>query len=218
MHLHHALALHHARVAGVALLEDRLHHRGAVDLAGLVERALGVVAGGMAAQLVLDAEHPGGAVLAEPLDAGVDLLHLLEALGQLAELLGHRRLGRLGAAHDDGLQALGAHHRAHAGAAVRAVRHVHDRGEAHQVLAGWPDLRYFGLRIADCLLQEPIDLAGHLAPQVLRRAQLGLAVGEPEIDRLGRAAGEHDRVGAGAAHLGREEPTALAVADRAGER
>src|SRR5207248_3717172 len=106
--LDHALALDHARVAGVALLEDRLHHRGAVDLAGLLERAFRVVARGLAAHLVLYAQHAGRAVLAEPGDTRIDLLHLLEPLGELAELVRHRRLGRLAAAHHDRLEPLAA--------------------------------------------------------------------------------------------------------------
>src|SRR6266508_2690268 len=86
--LDRALALDHAGVAGVALLEDGLGERRAVDVLGLLERALAVVPRGLPADLVLDGEHPGRPVFAEPHDAGVRLLELLQPLDEAAESLG----------------------------------------------------------------------------------------------------------------------------------
>ena len=218
MDLDDPLALDHARVAGVPLLQEGLGERRAVDRPGVLEGPLVVVPRRQPAHLVLDGEHAGRAELAEPADAGVRLLQGLEALGQLAELLRIRRLRRLAPAHDDRLEALGAHHRAHARAAVGAVDHVHDRGEAHAVLARRADLRDLGLRIADLLLEEAVDVGRDLAPEVPGGPELGPAVVEPEVDGRRRLAREDERVGARGAHLGGEEAAALAVADGAGER
>ena len=217
MDLDRPLALDHAGIAGVALLQDRLGERGAVDVLGLREGALGVVPRGLAARLVLDGEHARRAVFPEPHDAGVGFLQLLEALDETAELLGRRGLGTLRAADDHGLQALRSHHRAQSRAAVGAVDHVHDGGEADEVLTGGPDLRDLRLRIADLLLEHAIRVGRHLAPQMPGGLELCLAVVQPEVDGLLGLPREDEGIGARRPHLGREEAAALAVADGARE-
>src|SRR3989304_3708818 len=102
------------------------------------------------------------------------------------------------------------HPRAQARAAVGAIDHVHDRGEAHEVLARGADLSDLHLLVADLLLEEAVDLSGDLAPEVCGGTQLGLAVVEPEVHGLLGLSGEDDRVGAGGPHLGGEEAAALA--------
>ena len=218
MHLDHALALDHTGIAGVAFLEDGLDQRGAVDVLALLEGALGVVARGLAAHLVLDGEHPRRAVLTEPLDAGVGLFELLEPLDEPAKELGHGRLRRFGPAHDHRLEPLRSHDGAETGAPVRAIDHVHDGGEAHAILPGGADLGDLHLLVAQLFLDERVHLARDLAPEMLGGPELGLAVVEPEVDRLLRLAGEDEGIRSRRAHLGGEESAALAVADGPGER
>ena len=53
---------------------------------------------------------------------------------------------------------------------------------------------------------------------MLRWAQLGLTVVDPQIHGLGCLTGEDDGIRPGTSHLGQEKAAALAVADGSGER
>jgi hypothetical protein len=103
---------------------------------------------------------------------------------------GRRAIGDLGprlAAHGHGLEVLGSHHRAHARAARGAIRHVHDRGETHALLARRPGLRDLDLLVAELLADERVHLAGEFAPQVPGGAQFGHAVVDPQVTARPRA-------------------------------
>ncbi len=60
-HLHHPLAAYGAGVAGIALLEDGLRHRGSVESLGALEVAAVPVVGHLASALVLRVHHLGRA-------------------------------------------------------------------------------------------------------------------------------------------------------------
>ena len=206
------------RVAGLAVLEDRGGHRGAADLLVVLELAGVVVEGRQAARRVLSLEHALGSVDPQVQDVAVVRDLVGAPAGELAEGRGVGE-GQLlaGAAHDDGLEVLGAHHRAHAGAAVGAVGHVHDRGEADQLLAGRAGLGDLDLVVTELGLEEIVHLGRGPAPQVTGGAQLGLAVVEPQVDGLRRPPGDDESDEAGEVELGREEAACLAVADAVGE-
>ena len=199
--------------------EDRGRHRLAADGLVAVELAGVVVERRQAAGGVLALEHALGAVVAQPDDVAVvgDLPGA--PAGQLAEGrgVGQRRLA-VRAADGHRLEVLGAHHRAHAGAAVGAVAHVDDRGEADQLLARRPDRGDLDPRVSQLGPERVDGLRRRLAPQVTGRAQLGLAVVDPQVDRLGGAATDDDPGEPGEAQLGGEETAALAVADAVRQR
>ena len=84
------------------------------------------------------------------------------------------------AAHRQGLEFLGAHQGAHAGAPGRAAVIRQDRGERHAVLSGEADAGNARLRFIDLGFDASLCFVGvRLAPQVGRVASLDLAVVNP---------------------------------------
>ena len=150
--LDHAFAADRAGVAGVVVLEDRVGHRLAGQRLRLRKGAAEPVAGRQPAHRVLEHEHAGGAVVLQPLH----VREVRERAGGLARQPGHGLLIRdvdlAVAAHRDRLQVLAAHHRAHAGAAVRPVGHVDDACQPGEALARGADLRHLDLGVAQLLL------------------------------------------------------------------
>ena len=141
-----------------------------------------------------------------------------DPLGVLADELGVGHLELQLAADGDGLQVLRAHHRAHARSAGGVLEVVDDAGVADQVLAARADLRGPDALVAKLRADRLLGLERVQAPEVRGVAQLGLAVVDPEVDRLRRLALEDDRVEAGVLELGAEEAADVALAVAAGQR
>ena len=94
---------------------------------------------------------------------------------------------------------------------------VHDRRNAHQMLPGRSDTGNFGLGVG--LFQEHVlGMRDILAPQVLGRANLRLAVVDPHINRPPGLALQDEQVKAGALHLGGKLAARVGARDRAGQR
>ena len=214
--LDHAFAANRAGVAGIVVFEDRVGHGLTGQRLSPRKGSARPVACRQPAHRILKHEHAGGAVVLHSLH----VREVRERAGGLARQLRHRLLIRdvdlAVAAHHDRLQVLAAHHRAHTGAAVCAVGHVDDARQSREALARGADLRHLDLGVAQFLLDRRLRIAGNLAPQVRRVAQLGLAVMHPQVDRLGAAAGEHNAVEAGELEFSGPEASRLAVADQAG--
>ncbi len=168
---------------------------------------------------MLSLEHALGPVVAQPDDVVVvgDLLGAPASEPAEDRRIGQRRLA-VRAADGHRLEELGAHHRAHAGAAIGSVAHVDDRGEADEPLARRTDRGYLDPRVAQLGPDRVDGLRRRPTPQVTGGAQLGLAVVDPQVDRLGGAATDDDSGEAGEAELGGEEAAALAVADAVRQR
>src|SRR5260370_1820046 len=109
MNLDRALALDDAGVAGVALLKDGLGERRPVDVLGQLEGALVVVARRQAADLVLDREHAGRPVLAQPDYPRVRRLEILQPLDEAAAAHRLPLLRRLAPPHPHRLYPLRSH-------------------------------------------------------------------------------------------------------------
>ena len=219
LRLDDALAAHGAGIAGVAVGQDRGGHRLTGDRLVAVELAGVVVEGRQGAGSVLPFQDAGGPVRAQAQDIGI-VRDLRRACAR--QLVEDRRVrqGELlaGPAGDDRLQVLRAHHRAHPGAAVGTVGHVHDRGKTDELLAGRPRLGYLNLVVAEVALEDVVDLGRRLPPQVAGGPQLRHTVVQPQVSGFGGAAPDHDPGEAGEAQLGGEEAPGLAVADAVRER
>jgi hypothetical protein len=214
LHLDLALAAHGAGVAGAAVDEDRVAHRLAADRLGPLEGAFLEVARGQDAPGAQAQEARRGAAVLH----GIGHVVLVEVARDLAHafLVGH--VHAQGAAHGDGLEVLGAHDRAHTGPAVGVLHLVEDAGVAHHLLARRPDHRDARPWLAqvrpDCFL----GITGDLAPSHRGVAQLGLAVLDPQVDRLGRLALEDDGVKARLLELRRPPATGLGLGEATGQR
>ena len=128
--------------------------------------------------------------------------------------------GSVLAAHDDGLEVLGAQQRAHAapsGGAGVLLAALHHAGKAHQVLAGRADAGQLGLGIglgAELVKGRKVVQA----PQVAGGADLDFAVVDPEVDRLCRPPGDDQAVEAGKAQLGAPVAAHVGLVPDAGQR
>ena len=168
-------------------------------------------------QLVCHLRHVGGAVV-------VQSRALSDRFGDLGAHLAAQRAHALrfgqgdlpGAAHHHRLEPLAPHHRTDPRARGGAMLVVEDGGDRGQQLAGWADTRHFGLGVG--LLQEGgLGLGYGLPPEVLGRADLGLAVSYPQIDRaLGCSLQDH-QVEAGPLQLSREHAAGVGAGERPGQ-
>jgi hypothetical protein len=209
-----ALARDGAGVAGAAVDQDGVPHGLAADGLGALEGAVAEVA---RRQDAAGLEQQDAARRADLVEAvGGAIVVLLEP-GQLA--LGLRLVvgdGRLGAAHDDGLEVLGPHHGAEPGPAVEVLELVHEGREAHPALAGDAALEDPHALVAQLRLDAVLDFARELAPVGRGIAELDRVVLDEDIDGRGRLAADDDAVPAGRAQL-RPPPAsrlALTVAPR----
>ena len=142
---HDPFATHRATVTGVATLailfiglcavEDGVIHGNAVDLLPTGKDAAGEVEGGQHADSLLDAGR-----FRCPIFGQAGGVRGGQRLGSFARqfveraLIGHG-IGALTilAAHDNRLELFAAHHRAHAGATIGAIAHVHNGSIAHTI-------------------------------------------------------------------------------------
>ena len=149
--------------------------------------------------------------------------------GRLAQLPLHRPLAlqkrlRVGqrhaarAAQGDRLQVLGAHDRAHPGAARGAVQVVHDAGEADEILPGRADAGDDRVRHAEFRAQLFLRLPNRLAPQVRGIPDFDPVVVDPDVRRGFRLALQNEQVVAGEFHLGSPEAARVGGGDGVGER
>ena len=214
--VHHLLAAHRASKAGIHLDAHLVAHRDGVNLGDLLEGAEAIVERGHAALEVL-ALH--GRARAELVEGAVVLVHggghPLGDGGQpllVGDLHGHL------AAHRDGLEALAAHHRAHARAPRHLLQVIGDAGVAHEILAGGADLGHLDVPVAQLLEDRLLHVAGDASPEVGGVPEFHRAVIDPQIDGRGRDAVEDDGVPARTLQLGAPEATRLGLAEPAGER
>ena len=127
-----------------------------------MESRLLEVVGGQRSHLV---EHshvgqgPEGPVL---LGGGTEAL-FREVAADVVERVAVEHVGQRGASDADGLEVLGAHHRAWSGAARLTATVVGDACVAHQTLTGGADARDPG-PVAEALLYGPLRIAGAHAP------------------------------------------------------
>ncbi len=100
---------------------------------------------------------------------------------------------RMVAARDNGLEPLGTHHRAYAGASGRPAKIVDDGRNERNFFAGRSDAGYADV-IAVALLQRLFRFDGVHPPQVIGGSQLCLAVVNVDVYRFVRHATDKDRV------------------------
>ena len=146
---------------------------------------------------------------------------LLEVVAQPVRHLAHLvTIGEFypaGPAHDDGLQVLGAHHRAQAGAACGPVDVVDDAGVAYQVLTRHSALSHADALVPQFILQDLLHLGGLFAPQVSPVADLYLVVLDPQVDGFLRLTGDDDRIPTGAFQFHPPEAAYVSLAETSGE-
>ena len=127
--------------------------------------------------------------------------------------------GLILSAHDDGLEVLGAQQSAHAPPASGAgvfLTALHDAGDRDQVLPGKADAGQLGSGVG--LLAEL--LKGRkmiLPPEVVRGADLDLAIVDPEVDGPGSPAGDDEPIKAGGAQFGPPVATHVGLVPDAGQ-
>ena len=158
--------------------------RQAADLVDHVHQDLGAECAKAGAGNGMLAQHRAGAG---------DLVH---------EAFGVRDLDAARAAHDDGLEVLGAHDRTHTAAACRAVLVVHDGCEQHAALAGGADGCDADLAVA--LFHGFGHGMNALAPQIGRIEQFNQVVIDVQVYRMVSLALEDDAVIAGVLEFGAE--------------
>ncbi len=143
----------------------------AADLVGGREVAVLEVARGQRAGLVEDVDQHVGAV---GLEAGaadrVRLDHLARLHHGGLEALRVGDLDGAAAEHRDGLEVLGAHHGADAGAAGRPVHLVHDVGDEREMLAGRTDAGDLGVLVG--LGAHEVGGVGRVVPHMAAASRI----------------------------------------------
>jgi len=147
------------------------------------------------------------------------LAHLLgRRAGHLADGVRLHAIDADGAAHGHGLEPFGAHHGAHAGAAMRILELVHHAGVLDHVLAAGPDQRHLNAPVAELGPNALQRLFGGLAPIGGGIADLHLTILDPQIHGRGRYPFDDQGVKAGALELVGKEPARLTDPKAARER
>ena len=139
-------------------------------------------------------------------------------LTSLHKLLRAGDLDPTGAAHHDGLEVLGTHHRAVATAARRSRQVAHRHRDSHLVLARRADSKDLRCRIAHLLPQNVIRLPHVLAPDMAGVSQFHHVVVDIQIDRLFGASLDDDCVVAGVLEFGAKVTASVAIAENTSDR
>ena len=213
------LAAHGAGEAAVHVIDDLVAHGDGVDVGGAVQLPVAEVVDDEVAFELLGADHRAGAPGVETV-VGAALAQRFAGhpAGGVPDRFAVGHLDTGAAADGDGLEVLGAHDRAEAGAAGDLVEVIDDAGVADEVLAGGTDLGDADLLVAEFLADCGFHGAGDLSPEVGSVAELDLVVLDPEVDGFGRAALDDDAVPAGLLELGSPVAAGLGLAEEAGER
>ena len=175
-------------VAADRLGQDRLRHLGAADReAAVLPLADLPVLDGDVARVPCAIEHHSCAVGRESRPPLVDrplavAAHLARLGGELVSI-GQGEVH--GAPHRDGLQLFGAEHRAVAPAAGSASVVVDEASHVRHGFACRADTGYASSALTHFLLNQLLGLEAVPAPQVLRVANLNVAVADPKVHRLG---------------------------------
>ena len=217
--LHALLAAHGAGEAAVHVVNDLVAHGDGVDVAGPVQLSVAEVVDDQMAFKLLGADRgasaPGVQAVVRPAFAEC---FAGDPPGGVLDRFAVSHLHPTAAANGNGLEVLGAHDRAEAGAAGDFVQVVDDAGVADKVFAGGPNLGNPDLLVAEFLADGGFHRTGDLAPELGGVAELDLVVLDPEVNGLGCAALDDDAVPAGLLELGAPVAAGLGLAEKAGER
>jgi len=208
--LHDGFAAHSASEARMALIHDGGSHALAGQGVEIVKLALTVVAVRQRASPLAVPNDARGAVFVKCPDVGIISKRLHAAPGQFLHALG---VGNgdppRPAAHHNGLQSLGTHHRTEARPAIRTVGHVDDGSKPRQSLSGRPTLRDFDPFIPQLAPEDLLHLSRGPAPKVSGIANLSPSFMEPEVHRRARLPVNDDAIKTGKLHICGEEPATL---------
>ena len=181
---------------GLAVAFPRLVHGLSGNLACALELHFAHVAGRHGADLVDDVHQHLGAVGGQSLSGnrvlGQDLLAGIDRLHECARILDVAYA--LGASHGNGLQVLGGHDRADAGAAGRAVQVVDDRRVQATLLRGAAHGGDAQQRVLVFLVQPLIRRPDRLPPDIIGRGNFDLVIFHVQVHGTRRFAFKDDHV------------------------
>ena len=205
---------------GLAVTLALLVHGLAGNVGGAFELHLGHVARRQGAETVDDVHEHLGAVGRQAFAGdGVAGQHGLAGLGRGLEGFWVGDVGQpLGTAYGDGLEVLGGHDRAHAGAARGAVQIVDDGGVEVALFGSAAYGSDAHLRVLMRLFEVFFGMPAGGSPKIGGATQCGLVVFDVQIDGFGRTAFEDDHVPTGVFHFGTEEAAGVGAGDQPGER
>ena len=215
--LNHPLAADGAGETGFVLEQDVLGHTLAADvLPAAVKMTQLEVPGRQPAEVVKALQPAVGAVRLERGNPVV--LGVVDPLGHVFERLRGGDLDVAVAAHRDGLQLLGAHHRGHAGASGGAGLVDDDPGDVRQLLTRRSDQREAHALVAHFLANPVLGGPTGLAPEVGGVANFDLVVHDRQVYGLVGDAGDDDPVPAGAFEFRSEVAADVGLAEAPGKR
>ncbi len=193
-------------------------HRLRVDVTVALELHLLKIARRQAPELLHHVDHGIGAELGQLAPPVVVPQHSLRLPDGLHEALGIVHPYAFGAAHGNGLEVLRAHDGADAGAAGGPVQVVDDAGKAHTALAGDADGGHLQQGASMVVLQPRLGVPHGAAPDLVRRQNAHVVVGDVQVDGMRRPALDDQQVVTGKLELRAELAAGVGAGDGAGER